>query len=297
VVAIEEQMKRDINSITWMSPATKKRAQIKLAAVTRKIGYPDHWRDYSSIHIASDDYFGNWYRANKFESRRETAKIGQPVDRNEWGMTPPTVNAYYSPTENNINFPAGILQPPFYSNQARDPVNYGAVGAVIGHELTHAFDDQGRQYDADGNLKDWWLKTDRDRFIKLSNCFVNQYGGYSPVSGAEVNGRLTLGENTADNGGLRLAYLAMLDALAAKSVPAAESQDGYTQGQQFFLGFAQAWCENQRPEAARLQVQTDPHSPAKFRVDGTVSNMPEFSRAFSCKPNDKMYAVKACRVW
>jgi endothelin-converting enzyme/putative endopeptidase len=297
VAAIEEQMKRDIDSLTWMSPATKKRAQVKLAAVTRKIGYPDRWRDYSSVKISSGDYFGNWYRANQFESRRDTAKIGQPVDRNEWEMTPPTVNAYYSPTENNINFPAGILQPPFYANQARDTVNYGAVGSVIGHELTHGFDDEGRQFDADGNLKDWWLKSDRDRFVKLADCFVNQYGGYSPVPGAEINGRLTLGENTADNGGIRLAYLALLDHLATKSIPLAEKQDGYTQSQQFFLGFAQAWCENERPEAARLQVETDPHAAPKFRVDGTVSNMPEFSQAFSCKAGDKMFAVRACRVW
>jgi endothelin-converting enzyme/putative endopeptidase len=297
VMGIEEQMKRDINSITWMSSITKKRALEKLAAVTRKIGYPDHWRDYSSVHIESTDYFGNWYRANQFESRREIAKIGQPVDRNEWQMTPPTVNAYYEPSENNINFPAGILQPPFYSNDARDSVNYGAVGSVIGHELTHGFDDEGRQFDGDGNLKDWWTKNDRDRFAKLSNCFVNQYGGYSPVPGVELNGQLTLGENTADNGGIRLAYLALLDVLAKKAVPISQMQDGYTQTQQFFLGFAQAWCENQRPEAARLQAQTDPHAPAQFRVDGTVSNMPEFGKAFSCGPSDKMMAVKACRVW
>jgi len=297
VTAIEEQMKRDITAISWMSPATKKRALEKLAAVTNKIGYPDHWRDYSSIRIDSRDYFGNWYRANQFESHREIAKIGQPVDRSEWEMTPPTVNAYYEPTANNINFPAGILQPPFYSNSARDSVNYGAVGAVIGHELTHGFDDEGRQYDGDGNLKDWWTKTDRDRFNKLSDCFVNQYGSFSPVSGVELNGRLTLGENTADNGGIRLAYLALMDVLAKKAVPLNQTQDGYTQTQQFFLGFAQVWCENQRPEAARLQVETDPHSPAQFRVDGTVSNMPEFGRAFSCKPSDKMMALKACRVW
>jgi putative endopeptidase len=297
VAGIEEQMKRDIDSIGWMSPTTKKRAQEKLAAVTRKIGFPDHWRDYSSVRVINTDYFGNWYRANQFESRREIAKIGQPVDRNEWGMTPPTVNAYYNPTENNINFPAGILQPPFYSNEARDSVNYGAVGSVIGHELTHGFDDEGRQYDGDGNLKDWWLKSDREHFVKLSDCFVNQYGSYSPVSGVELNGKLTLGENTADNGGTRLAYLALLDVLAKKSVPLAETQDAYTQTQQFFLGFAQSWCENQRPEAARLQVQTDPHSPAKFRVDGTVSNMPEFSQAFSCKATDKMFTARVCRVW
>jgi endothelin-converting enzyme/putative endopeptidase len=297
VIEIEDQMKHDINSITWMGPETKKRALEKLAAVTRKIGYPDKWRDYSSIRIDQSDYFGNWYRSNLFESHRETVKIGQAVDRNEWGMTPPTVNAYYDPSENNINFPAGILQPPFYSNDARDSVNYGAVGAVIGHELTHGFDDEGRQFDAKGNLKDWWTKADRDRFIKLSDCFVNEYGGFSPVSGVELNGRLTLGENTADNGGIRLAYLALMSDLAKKAVPVSQKQDGYTQSQQFFLGFAQVWCENQRPEAARLQVQTDPHAPAQFRVDGTLSNMPEFSQAFSCKPTDKMVRTKSCRVW
>jgi len=297
VLEIEEQMKRDINSLSWMSPETKKRAQDKLAAVTRKIGFPDRWRDYSSVRIDPADYFGNWYRANQFESRREVAKIGQPVDRSEWEMTPPTVNAYYDPTQNNINFPAGILQPPFYSNDASDSVNYGAVGAVIGHELTHGFDDEGRQYDGNGNLKDWWTKADRDHFTKLSDCFVNQYGGFSPVPGVELNGRLTLGENTADNGGIRLAYLALLDDLSKNAIPVSQTQDGFTQTQQFFLGFAQVWCENQRPEAARLQVQTDPHAPARFRVDGTVSNMPEFRQAFSCKATDKMVAAKACRVW
>ena len=219
------------------------------------------------------------------------------MDRSEWEMTPPTVNAYYNPTENNINFPAGILQPPFYANNADDAVNYGAVGAVIGHELTHGFDDEGRQFDGNGNLKDWWTKADRDRFTKLSDCFVNEYGGFSPVHGVEVNGRLTLGENTADNGGIRLAYLALMDVLAKKSVPVTSTQDGYTQTQQFFLGFGQIWCESERPEAERLQVQTDPHAPAQFRVDGTLSNMPEFAKAFACKPMDKMVAKKACRVW
>jgi len=297
VMHIEEQMKRDINSLTWMSPATKKRAQDKLAAVTRKIGFPDRWRDYSAVRIDPADYFGNWYRANQFESRRQVAKIGQPVDRSEWEMTAPTVNAYYDPTRNNINFPAGILQPPFYSNNARDSVNYGAVGAVIGHELTHGFDDEGRQYDGNGNLKDWWTKADRDHFAKLSDCFVNQYGSYSPVAGVALNGQLTLGENMADNGGMRLAYLALLDDLAKKSVPVNQTEDGFTQAQQFFLGFAQAWCDNERPEAARLQVETDPHAPARFRVDGTVSNMPEFRQAFGCKATDKMVGARACRVW
>jgi putative endopeptidase len=294
---IERQMGVEIEALRWMSPATKKEALVKLHAVTNKIGYPDQWRDYSSVTIQADDYFGNWYRANQFESRRQTAKIGKPVDRKEWDMTPPTVNAYYDPTQNNINFPAGILQPPFYSNQAGDPVNYGAIGSVIGHELTHGFDDEGRQYDADGNLKDWWQKSDADQFNKLSECFVNEYGGFSPVSGVELNGKLTLGENSADNGGIRLAYLALLDDLAKKSVPLSQKVDGYTQEQQFFLGSAQEWCEKLRPETARLYAQTDPHSPGKFRVDGVVQNMPEFSQAFSCKAGDKMFAAKGCRVW
>ncbi len=294
---IERQMANDIESINWMAPETKKQALIKLHAVANKIGYPDKWRDYSSVNIVDTDYFGNWYRANEFESKRQRDKIGKPVDRAEWGMTPPTVNAYYDPTQNNINFPAGILQPPFYSNQATDAVNYGAVGVVIGHELTHGFDDQGRQFDADGNLKDWWQKADEEQFNKLADCFVNEYGGFSPVAGIELNGKLTLGENTADNGGIRLAYLALMDDLAKKSIPASKKDDGYSQNQQFFIGFAQVWCENVRPEQARTWAQTDPHSPGKFRTNGVVSNMPQFSEAFGCKAEDKMYAAKGCRVW
>ncbi len=297
VQKIEHQMQNDIQSISWMSPETKKQALVKLHAVTNKIGYPDKWRDYSSVKIVEDDYFGNWYRANEFESKREIDKIGKPVDRTEWGMTPPTVNAYYDPTQNNINFPAGILQPPFYSNQADDAVNFGAIGVVIGHELTHGFDDEGRQFDADGNLKDWWQKSDEAQFEKLAYCLVNEYGGFSPVSGIELNGRLTLGENTADNGGIRLAYLALMDDFAKKSIPPAQKEDGYTQPQQFFLGFAQSWCENVRPEQARLWAQTDPHSPGKFRANGVVSNLPQFSEAFGCKAGDKMYAARGCRVW
>ncbi len=297
VKEIEHEMANDIQSLSWMSPETKKAALVKLHAVANKIGYPDKWRDYSAVNIADDDYFGNWYRANEFESKRERDKIGKPVDRAEWEMTPPTVNAYYNPTENNINFPAGILQPPFYSNQAGDAVNYGAVGVVIGHELTHGFDDEGRQFDADGNLKDWWQKSDGEKFQKLADCFVNEYGGFSPIPGIELNGKLTLGENTADNGGIHLAYFALMDDLAKKSIPASKKDDGYTQPQQFFLGFAQVWCENVRPEQARVYAQTDPHSPGKFRTNGVVSNMPQFSQAFGCKAGDKMYAGKGCRVW
>jgi predicted metalloendopeptidase len=294
---IEHEMGNDIQSIAWMSPETKKQALTKLHAVSNKIGYPEKWRDYSTVNIVDDDYFGNWYRANQFESKRELDKIGKPVDRAEWGMTPPTVNAYYNPSENNINFPAGILQPPFYSNKADDAVNYGAVGVVIGHELTHGFDDQGRKFDADGNLKDWWQKADEEQFEKLSNCFVQEYNGFSPLPGVHLNGKLTLGENTADNGGIHLAYLALMDDLAKRSIPASSSEDGYTQAQQFFLAFAQIWCQNETPEVARLLAQTNPHSPGKFRTNGVVRNIPQFSEAFGCKAGDEMYSAKGCSVW
>lgn len=296
---IEHEMGNDLNSLSWMSAQTKAQALVKLHSVTNKIGYPDKWRDYSSVDILPEDYFGNWYRANEFEYRRELKKIGQPVDREEWQMTPPTVNAYYDPTENNINFPAGILQPPFYSNKADDAVNYGAVGAVVGHELTHGFDDEGRQFDAEGNLKEWWQKSDEERFRKLSDCTVSEYSSFSPEPGVNLNGRLTLGENTADNGGIRLAYMALLDDLSKKSIPASEKQDGYTQPQQFFIAFAQLWCENSTPESERLLAQTDPHSPGKFRTNGVMRNVPEFDRAFGCKAGDAMYVAKGkgCRVW
>ncbi len=294
---IEKQMGNDINSIGWMTPETKNQAQIKLRAVADKIGYPEKWKDYATVQINGDDYFGNWYRANEYESKRQRDKIGKPVDRTEWAMSAPTVNAYYDPTQNNINFPAGILQPPFYSNQFGNAVNYGAIGVVIGHELTHGFDDEGRQFDAEGNLKDWWRKSDEEQFTKLADCIVKEYGAFSPVPGVKVNGKLTLGENTADNGGIRLAYMALLDDLAKKSMSLTDKVDGYTQAQQYFVGFGQVWCENERPESARMSVQTDPHSPPEFRVNGVVSNMQQFSEAFGCKEGDKMYAANACRVW
>jgi endothelin-converting enzyme/putative endopeptidase len=294
---IEAEMAKDIDSLTWMSPQTKKEAHIKLNAVANKIGYPDKWRDYSSVKISPDDYFGDVVRTNEFDERRDLNKINKPLDRSEWDMTPPTVNAYYDPTANNINFPAGILQAPFYSNAAGDPANYGAIGAVIGHELTHGFDDEGRQFDAEGNLKNWWTKDDEAQFNKLADCFVNEYGSFSPVKGVELNGKLTLGENSADNGGIRLAYAALIDVLKKKGVSLTQETDGYTPAQQFFIGFAQVWCNNERPEEARVMAQTNPHSPGRFRANGVVSNMPEFSQAFACKPADKMYAVHACRVW
>ncbi|HEX4771227.1 MAG TPA: M13 family metallopeptidase [Bryobacteraceae bacterium] len=297
VQGIERSMAEDIQSLSWMSSETKQKALQKLSAVTNKIGYPDKWRDYSSVNIADDDYFGNWYRANEYESRRNRSKIGKPVDRSEWSMTPPTVNAYYDPAQNNINFPAGILQPPFYSNQAGDAVNYGAIGVVIGHELTHAFDDEGRKYDADGNLKDWWQPQDAKRFEQLSGCLANEYGSFTVLPKLHVNGQLTLGENTADNGGLRLAYHAIMADLASKSVPETKKKDGYTNAQQFFLGFGQIWCASMRPQTLRELVQTDPHSPPQFRVNGAIVNSPDFSAAFGCKAGDKMYAAQSCRIW
>ncbi len=296
---IEHEMSVDIQSISWMSPQTKTQALVKLKGVTNKIGYPDKWRDYSSLEVRHGDYLGNVIRGTQFETKRERDKIGKPVDKSEWGMTPPTVNAYYDPQENNINFPAGILQPPFYSNKADDAVNYGAVGAVIGHELTHGFDDEGRQFDADGNLRDWWQKQDEEQFNQLADCIVKEYAGFEPVPGVHLNGKLTLGENTADNGGLRLAYMALEDSLAKRTGEKNQQKDGYSTPQRFFIGWGQVWCANERPEVMRLRAQTDPHAAPQFRVNGVVKNMEAFSQAWSCKPDGSMFAVtgKACRVW
>lgn len=295
---IEREMGKDIESLTWMTPETKKQALVKLHAVTNKIGYPDKWRDYSTLNIVKGDYLGNMYRTNQFDTKRDRNKIGKPVDRAEWEMTPPTVNAYYDPTQNNINFPAGILQPPFYSNKADDTVNYGAIGAVIGHELTHGFDDEGRQFDADGNLRDWWQKKDEEAFTKLASCIDEEYSSFQPLPGVHIRGKLTLGENTADNGGLRLAYMALMDSLA-KRTEGQQQKDGYSTAQRFFIGWGQIWCENERPESERLLIQTDPHSPAKYRVNGVVKNMQSFTEAWGCKPDQSMFAApgKSCRVW
>lgn len=294
---IEAAMDQDIDTLDWMSAATKVKAKEKLRAVADKIGYPDHWRDYSSLVITRDDAFGNSLRATAFESRRQLAKIGKPVDRGEWGMSPPTVNAYYDPSMNDINFPAGILQPPLYDSHASDASNYGHIGGVVGHELTHGFDDEGRQFDADGNLADWWTAEDGKRFDEKADCEVKEYGNFVAVDDVKVNGRLTLGENTADNGGLRLAYIAFLADAKRKNIDLAQKQDGYTPLQQFFLGHGQSWCGSTRPEQLRLQVQTDPHSPRQFRVNGVVQNMPEFGQAFGCKAGQPMMPVNACRVW
>jgi len=296
VAEIEKSMKQDITAATWMSDATKQQAYAKLAAVTNKIGYPEKWRDYSSVVIKRDDYLGDEERAAGFEVRRNLEKIGKPVDKSEWGMTPPTVNAYYNPPENNINFPAGILQPPFYNPKADDAVNLGAIGVVVGHELTHGFDDQGRKFDGEGNLRDWWTPEDTAHFETRAQCVVDEYDKFSPVDGVYLKGKLTLGENAADNGGIHLAYMALMRNLADKIIPNTKL-DGFTPEQQFFLGYAQVWCENGTDANARVRAATDPHSPGQFRANGVVQNMPEFQHAFACKQGDPMVSAQACRVW
>jgi len=294
VQELEAALKNDITQLPWMTAETKKQALDKLAHIENKIGYPDKWRDYSTLKIVRGDALGNGLRANEFEFKRELNKIGKPVDRTEWGMTPPTVNAYYNPQENNINFPAGILQPPFYDPKVDDAVNFGAIGAVIGHELTHGFDDSGSDFDAQGNLRNWWTPKDREQFDKLEQCFVSEYDGFVAVDDVHLKGKLTLGENTADNGGLRIADMALLDMLGSASQ---KPIDGFMPEQRLFIGWGQIWCENQRPENARMLAGVDQHSPSKFRVNGVVSNMPEFQKAFGCKANSPMVRNPACRVW
>jgi predicted metalloendopeptidase len=293
---IEKEMAVDIDSLPWMSAATKQQALVKLKGVTNKIGYPEKWKDYSTIAVTSTNLVADVRSAREYEIHRDLAKISQPVDRAEFNMTPPTVNAYYSPLENNINFPAGILQPPFYNASADPAVNFGGIGAVIGHELTHGFDDQGRQFDADGNLRDWWTKQDNDEFKKRVDCIANEYSQFSPVEGVNLNGRLTLGENGADNAGIRLAFMALLGGLESGLVDK-DKLDGYTPQQRFFLGYAQIYCSNERPESLRNRVRTDPHSPGEFRVIGVIQNVPEFSSAFACSAGQPMVAAAGCRVW
>ena len=297
VLAIEKEMAKDIRTLDWMSPATKEQALAKLQAIANKIGYPDRWRDYSSIRITRDDFFGNVARSVRFESARQLGKIGKPIDRGEWQMTPPTVNAYYNPNMNDMNFSAGILQPPLYDAKMDDAPNYGDTGATIGHELTHGFDDEGRQFDAHGNLKDWWTKEDAAEFNRRASCISNQYSSYIAVGDIHVNGKLTLGEDVADLGGLILAYRAWKKAI--ENTDQITPIDGLTPEQRFFVGNAQWACENDRPESARVRARTDPHSPAKYRVNGLVVNMPEFARAFGCKQGKPMVKPPeaVCRVW
>ncbi len=296
VNALEAALGEDIQGLDWMTPETKKQAEVKLQAISNKIGYPDNWRDYSTVKIERGDLLGDAQRARAFEVRRNLNKIGQPVDKKEWGMTPPTVNAYYNPPENNINFPAGILQPPFFDKNADDAVNFGGIGVVIGHELTHGFDDQGSKYAADGNLTNWWTDADRQEFEKRTTCVENEYGSFVAVDDLHLNGKLTLGENTADNGGLHIALMALRKEMA-KDAKTAQAKDGYTAEQRFFIGFAQVWCQNSTPESSRLLAKTDPHSPGQYRTNGTLQNSSDFAKAFGCKAGQKMVSANACHVW
>ena len=292
---IQAAMDSEIRQLDWMGPETKARALEKLHGIVNKIGYPDKWRDYSALEIRRDDLLGNVQRADAFELRRQLAKIGRPVDHSEWQMTPPTVNAYYDPQMNDINFPAGILQPPLFDARLDDAPNYGDTGGTIGHELTHAFDDDGRQFDAKGNLRDWWTKKDAAEFEKRTTCLTDQYGRYIVVDDVHINSKLTLGEDLADFGGVVLALIAWKAEMAEH--PAPESIDGLTPDQRFFIGNAQWACANDRPEQLRLLAATDPHSPDKYRVNGVMANFKEFEQAFACKPGQPMAPVHRCHVW
>jgi putative endopeptidase len=294
---IEAAMSKDIDGLEWMSPETKVKAEEKLRLVADKIGYPNHWRDYAALKVVRGDAAGNTWRAAEFENHRQLAKIGKPVDRGEWWMTPPTVDAYYDGSMNDINFPAGILQSPLYDPHATDAENYGHMGSLVGHELTHGFDDQGRKLNGNGNLADWWTAEDGKKFDEKAGCEVKEYGNFTAVDEVKVNGKLTLGENTADNGGLRLAYQAFLADAKRKGINLTAKQDGYTPVQQFFVAYGQNWCGSMRPEELRRLVQTNPHSPPEFRVNGVVQNMPELGQAFGCKPGQPMMPVNACRIW
>jgi putative endopeptidase len=298
VDALEKSLTSDIHDLSWMSDDTKAQAKVKLEAIRNKIGYPDVYRDYSSVVIKPNDLIGNIEHADEFEAKRQINKIDKPLDRKEWGMTPPTVNAYYNSSFNEIVFPAGILQPPFFDKNMDDAVNFGGIGLVIGHELTHGFDDQGRKFDPHGNLHDWWTEQDGKEFEQRVSCVANEYSNFVAVDDLKLNGRLTLGENTADNGGARIALMALEQMIADdKTGKEAQTIDGYTPQQRFFLGFGRVWCEKRRPEIARARVLTDPHSPGKYRVNGVVQNMPEFQKAWGCKAGQPMVAENACHVW
>jgi endothelin-converting enzyme/putative endopeptidase len=296
-LAIEQAMDKDLDQLEWMSPATKVKAKEKLHAVMNKIGYPDKWRDYSKLEIVRGDALGNQMRANEFDVARDMAKIGKPVDRGEWLMTPPTVNAYYDPQQNNVNFPAGYFQPPFFSDKEDDAANYGDMGSTVGHELTHGFDDQGRQFDKDGNLREWWSKEDEDKFNARADCEVKQYDAIEAVPGVHLNGKLTLGENLADLGGLWLAWIAWLDRAETAHIDMKATTDGYTPDQRFWIAYAQQWCTQTRPEQLRTQAQTDPHAPDEYRTNTVLQDLPEFAKSFSCKKTAPMVAPTPCRVW
>ena len=302
VSALEKALAEDISQLDWMGEATKVEARKKLDAFRQKIGYPENWRDYGALQVKRDDLVGNVERNTVFEENRNHAKLGKPVDETEWSMTPPTVNAYYSPSNNDINFPAGILQPPFYDNTADAPVNFGGIGVVIGHEMTHGFDDQGSKFDPHGNVRQWWTETDRKNFDARTDCEANEYSGFQVAEGQNLNGRLTLGENTADNGGIRIAFQALQETIAQNPSAALTGysngeKDGYTPDQRFFIAFGQVWCGNQTPQSARVLARTDPHSTGEWRVKGTVQNFDQFGKAFGCKVGQPMMPANACRVW
>jgi putative endopeptidase len=303
VAALEKSLGDDIKTLPWMTDATKKAAEEKLGMIRNKIGYPEKWRDYSALKVERGDLIGNLNRSAVFERAWELDHLGKPVDEKEWGMTPPTVNAYYDPSMNDINFPAGILQQPFFDFTADPAVNFGGIGVVIGHEMTHGFDDEGSQFDGKGNLREWQTPDDRKAFTERTDCLANEYGSFdaAPAKGEtpaqKLNGKLTLGENTADNGGLRIAYMALLDTLATQGKAIHDKIDGYTEAQRYFLGFAQVWCENRTEEVARQSALTDAHSPGRWRVNGSVQNFDEFGKAFGCAKGQPMVPVNSCRVW
>ncbi len=303
VAALEKALAADIQTLPWMSDDTKKAAEEKLALYRNKIGYPEKWRDYSALVVKRDDPLGNAKRNAVFQRDYNLNKLAKPVNEKEWGMSPPTVNAYYNPSMNDINFPAGILQPPFFDPDIDPAVNFGGIGVVIGHEMTHGFDDEGSKYDGHGNLREWQTADDRKKFVERTDCEVAEYGGFeaAPAHGevaeAKLNGKLTLGENTADNGGLRIAYMALLDVLAKEGKSINDKIDGYTEEQRYFLGFAQVWCQNETEQAARQGAMTDPHSPGRWRVNGTVQNFDQFGKAFGCHKGQPMYPENSCRVW
>jgi putative endopeptidase len=303
VAALEKSLGDDIKTLPWMSDATKQAAAEKLAMIRNKIGYPEKWRDYSALKVERNDLLGNLHRSSVFERNWELGHLGKPVDEKEWGMTPPTVNAYYDPSLNDINFPAGILQPPFFDFTIDPAVNFGGIGVVIGHEMTHGFDDEGSQYDDKGNLREWQTPADRKAFTQRTDCVANEYSGFEAapahddVAEQKLNGKLTLGENTADNGGLRIAYMALLDTLAAQGKTINDKIDNYTEAQRYFIGFAQVWCQNQTEQSARQSALVDPHSPGRWRVNGSVQNFDEFGKAFGCTQGQPMVPVNSCRVW
>lgn len=297
VGVLEAALRQDIIDSSWMSEPTKKEALVKLAAIRNKIGYPDKWRDYSKLEIVRGDLIGNFFRTTQFEIDRVVQKIETPIDNADWIMTPPTVNAYYTGNFNEIVFPAGILQPPFFDRNMDDAVNFGAIGAVIGHELTHGFDDQGRQFDAHGNLHDWWAPKDAQEFEKRADCFVQEYNAFPVVDDVKVNGKLTLGENIADNGGARIALMALHQLMAGTNQDPAKKIDGYTPDQRFFLAFGRSWCDVRTPEFSRMRNMMNPHPPGRWRTNGVVQNMPEFQKAFGCKPGQPMVKENACHVW